>query len=454
MRTRSPVGRKTAVTALLTAALALGAAREIKPGFNLFSKEQDVQLGKEAAQQIEKEAPVVRNQPELERYISDMGHRLAKVSQAPEYPYTFKIVASKGINAFALPGGPIYMHAATIAAADNEAQLAGVMAHEIAHVALRHGTNQVSKAYAWQIPLALAGGALGGGGSLVGQLAQLGVGLGVNSVLLKYSRAAARDADIVGARMMAQAGYDPVEMARFFQKLEGEGGGRGLEFLASHPNPGNRVRGVQEELRNLPPRQYRTSSAEFPRMKALAAKIPVGETRPVPGAAGAAGNPRIGPPSREFREFRGAGFRLAHPANWRSHGSDSGMGVTIAPEQGVVQDRRGQSHVALGAMAGYFSPRTSNLRSATDELVSDISRNNPGLQPLRGQRQRLTVDGSNGELLRLAGNSPFANQRELDTLLTVTRPEGLFFLILVAPESEYQGLQTAFQQILQSVRFR
>ena len=139
---------------LVGAGLSLQAAREIRPGFNLFSRDQDVQLGREASQQVEKQVHVVRNQPEIESYLSQLGAKLAKVSAAPDYPYGFKVVAEKGINAFALPGGPVYVHSTTIAAAENEAQLAGVLAHEISHVALRHSTNQVSKAYAWQIPLA------------------------------------------------------------------------------------------------------------------------------------------------------------------------------------------------------------------------------------------------------------------------------------------------------------
>jgi Zn-dependent protease with chaperone function len=444
-----PGHRKFLVAAVLAVALPLRAAREIAPGFNFFSKEHDIQLGKETARQVEKQMRLVSD-PALGRYVSELGTRLAKASQAPDYPYTFRIVAQKGINAFALPGGPIYIHAATIAATDSEAQLAGVMAHEISHVALRHGTNQVSKAFAWQIPLLLAGAVLNSDNSLLGQLAQLGVGLGVNSVLLKYSRDAEHDADVVGAYTMAKAGYDPVDMARFFQKLEREpGGGQGLQFLSDHPNPGNRVKYVQDEVKSMPPRRYTAASPDFARMKGLAARIPVAEAPRELGAAPRRPPARPEPPSSQFNEFLGSGFRVSHPANWRSHASEGGQAVTIAPPQGLSQGQ-----VGVGAMAGYFSPRSNNLREATDELVRDLTGKNPGLQVRGGERRRVTVDGSNGELLRMTGVSPLGDAPEIDVLLAVTRPQGLFFLILIAPESDYSSVQKTFDQMQSSVRFR
>lgn len=434
MRPKRPV-----VLTLVLAAVLAGASkqREIKPGFNLFSRDQDVQLGKEAAREIESQVTVVPNQPQLTTYIADLGAKLAKVSQAPDYPYTFKVVAEKGINAFALPGGPIYVHAETIAQADTEAQLAGVMAHEISHVALRHSTHQVTKAYGVQIGLALAGAALGSG-SLMGQLAQLGLGFGANSLMLKYSRDAERDADLLGARTMAAAGYDPVEMARFFEKLEGQGSkGPGLQFLSDHPNPGNRVKYVQEEVKLMPRRSYTTGSHNFAQYRGTAAKIPAAARKPAPAAAGQPG----GAGNTQAKEFRGQGFRLTHPANWQAFGSESGMSATIAPPEGLVKTSAGVN-VNIGLMVGYFSPDTKDLTKATDELVQDIQAKNPGLRTLRGQRQSVTVDGSRGESLVLVGQS------EMDTLIAVGRPEGLFYIICIAPENDYNNLQPVFRQIL------
>ncbi|MCS7315945.1 MAG: M48 family metallopeptidase [Bryobacterales bacterium] len=263
-----------ALVLVLVAGLFAQGPRQLRPGFNLFSRDQDIQLGREAAIEIEKQV-VVLNDPELEAYVRRIGERLAATPEAAGFPYSFKIVHDTSVNAFALPGGPTYLHTGLLAAADNEAQVAGVVAHEIAHVALRHGTNQLSKANLIQLPAILAIWAAERKGSLWGQVAQLGVGLGVNSVLLKYSRDAERDADLLGTRMMARVGYDPVEMARFFEKLEASGGSRVLQFFSSHPNPGNRVKAVQAELQYLPAGPYTKGDArEFERIKRRVAALP------------------------------------------------------------------------------------------------------------------------------------------------------------------------------------
>jgi predicted Zn-dependent protease len=263
----------TAIAILFAAGvLVADGPRNLKPGWNLFSKEQDVQLGREAAVQVERQMPVI-NHPVLAGYVRSIGSRLAAAPEAGEFPYSFKLVSDNSINAFALPGGPTYVHTGLIAAADNEAQLAGVLAHEISHIALRHGTNQASKAQLLQLPALLAG--VGGNGSLLGSLAQLGVGLGANSVLLKFSRNAERDADLLGTRIMSRAGYNPIEMARFFEKLEAKGGARGLQFFSDHPNPGNRVQAVEKEIRYLPRQDYTAGDAqEFARAQAQVQQLP------------------------------------------------------------------------------------------------------------------------------------------------------------------------------------
>jgi predicted Zn-dependent protease len=301
------MGRKIAFTLILLAACA-GAQkpRTLKPGFNLFTRDQDVQLGKEAAAQIEKQVTLANN-AELDGYVRRIGEKLAATPEAGGFPYTFRVVNDKSINAFALPGGPAFVNSGLLAAAANEAQVAGVLAHEISHVALRHGTNQASKANLIELPAALAAGMLGGGsgsGTMLSKLAEFGIGLGANSVLLKFSRDAERDADLLGTRIMARVGYDPIEMARFFEKLEAEGGVRGPQFLSDHPNPGNRVKAVQAEIALLPRRTYTTGNArEFARMQKIAAALPPPPERRKPVAEDAAPNasaPASIPPPLRF----------------------------------------------------------------------------------------------------------------------------------------------------------
>jgi predicted Zn-dependent protease len=259
---------------LLAAGALLAQSKKLRPGFNLFSKEQDVQLGKESAAEVEKKMKVVDN-PELQTYIGTVGKKLTSSADAGEFPYSFKVVVDKSINAFALPGGPMYIHTGLLAAADNESQMAGVMAHEVSHVALRHGTNQASKQQMLQLPAMLVGQASGSGG-LLGTLSQLGINLGANSVLLKFSRSAETEADLLGTRLMHSAGYNPTELANFFRKLEAEGGNQNKlveMFMASHPNPGNRVQAVQKEAKSLPSRTYNGETGQFRSMQALVAKV-------------------------------------------------------------------------------------------------------------------------------------------------------------------------------------
>jgi len=309
--------------------LALGAASDsaarkpgepLKPGFNLFSKEQDIQLGREAAQQVRQQVDVVRNDF-LQDYVRRIGQRLVSAPEAGGYPYSFTLVNDKSINAFALPGGPTFVHTGLVAAADNEDQLAGVIAHEIAHVALRHGTNQVSKANLIRLPAMLAGAAAGQG--IAGQLAQLGIGLGANSVLLKYSRSAETQADALGARLMARAGYNPLEAARFFEKLEAEGGGRGPQFLSSHPNPGNRMRDIQAEIRTFPRSNYGFETGDFGRARSMVSGLPA-PSRPSGARSAAPG----GRPSGRMREARGQSFTLAYPEEWQAFG-EGGSSLTL-----------------------------------------------------------------------------------------------------------------------------
>jgi beta-barrel assembly-enhancing protease len=253
----------------------------LRPGFNMFSKDQDVQLGQENAQEVLKQYEVVQNQS-LQDYVRRLGDRLAGTVEARQsgFKFTFTLLNVQQINAFALPGGPMFIYTGIFKPADNEGQLAGVMAHEMSHVILRHGTHEASKANLIKLPLALAGAA--SGGSLLGQVAQMGLGLTANSFILKFSRDAESEADALGSHLMSEAGYNPIEMARFFEKLAASGG-QGPQFLSDHPNPGNRERAIEQEIRTLPQRQYGSDSGDFARVKSQIAALPAPKKLPASG---------------------------------------------------------------------------------------------------------------------------------------------------------------------------
>ena len=265
--------RRAGLSLVLFATLLLAQGpTKLHSGFNLFSKDQDVQLGKESATEVRKQMTVI-NDPFLTGYVNRVGKRLANAQEARDsgYPFTFEVVADPTINAFALPGGPMFINTGLLKAVDNEAQLAGVMGHEMSHVILRHGTNQASKAQLIQLPAILASQTAGG--SMIGKLAQAGIGLGANGVLLKFSRTAESQADLMGSHLMADAGYDPVQMAKFFEKLSAEGGARGPQFFSDHPNPDNREAAIQKEVSRLPNRKYNYQTGDFQKMKQVAAGI-------------------------------------------------------------------------------------------------------------------------------------------------------------------------------------
>lgn len=251
----------------------------LHPGFNLFSKEQDVQLGKETAAEVRKQM-VVLHDPFLTAYVNKIGQRLAASREAQEsgFPFTFEVVADPSVNAFALPGGPMFINTGLLKAIDSEAQLAGVMGHEMSHVILRHGTNQASKAQLIELPALLTQQA--GSGSFVGQLAALGINAASGGLLLKFSRSAESQADLMGSHLMAEAGYNPLELAHFFEKLNS--GKLPPEFLSDHPNPDHREKAIEAEAARLPAQNYTYQTGDFPKMKQIAAQIHEPKPKPQP----------------------------------------------------------------------------------------------------------------------------------------------------------------------------
>jgi predicted Zn-dependent protease len=247
----------------------------LRPGRNIYSPEQDVELGRQVAKEAEGGVELITN-GEANTYIANLGQQL--VSKAPnpdKFPFYFKIINDRSVNAFALPGGPVYVHRGAIEAADNEAQLAGVMGHEIGHVILRHGTNQATKAQLGQGALGILGGLFGN--SATGQIVAVGGGFFANSVLLKYSRDAESQSDLVGTQILYDLGYHPKAMAEFFEKLAKEHKGSKTEqFFSNHPIPENRVIKVNAEIKRLGPlpASPRSDSPEFQEVKRAMLSLP------------------------------------------------------------------------------------------------------------------------------------------------------------------------------------
>jgi predicted Zn-dependent protease len=422
----------------------------LKPGFNLFSKQQDIDAGKQAATDADKQLPLV-NDPQVLGYLNNLGHRLTQYEPLPaDYPWTFKVVNTKDINAFALPGGYIYVNRGTIESAENEAQLAGVVAHETGHVVMRHGTHQASQMLLAQAPLAILGGMLGQGGSLAGQLAQMGIGFGVNSALLHNSRTAESQADAVGTYVLYHAGYDPHAMAQFFQIIEKKYPSRTAQFFSDHPIPANRIQAVNTEIPQLGPAiQGKTDSPEFEAVKRKMLGMPPAPQSNV-SSAGVT-------PSGNFKSYDHSGFRVSYPDNWEVFG-DANSAVTIAPRAGMSANA-----VAYGVIINGFQPEagrgTGSLDDNTHQLIDSLHQGNPNLKVI-GQDENIRVNRMPGKSVELTGPSPLQDSsgnamRERDWLVTVQRSDGsILYMMFIAPERDFHSLLPTFDNMVRSFQIR
>src|SRR6266851_4095537 len=374
---------------------------QLRPGWNAFTPQEDISLGKRAAADAEKQLALC-NAPRVDAYLTQLGTRLAQKlpTGGVQYPFEFHCVNDKAINAFALPGGYVFVNRGVIEAADNEAQLAGVMAHELSHVALRHGTNQATKAQATEGILGIAGGIFGDtvGGALMTQLGAFAAG----GVLLRYSRTAESQADIMGTQVLYDADYDPRAMAQFFEKLEAEMKGKTPpEFFSDHPSPEHRVERVDEEIDKLggTSANAKRDSVEFEAIKREVLALPVVKKATpsgVPGASGSKGPPAA--PSGNFVGYQADAYSLKYPDNWRKYGD--GDNVSFAPDGGVVQTNDSQGALAYGITVSMTKAQvdanaSDALETATQQFISGLQKSNPNMRVAR-QSERVRLNGQLG----------------------------------------------------------
>ncbi len=452
------MNQRTAIAILLSVA-ALSAQntklKELKPGWNLFSKDNDVQMGREYSKQIEQEYDVLPP-GQLTDYINSLGQKIASQPQSNGFPYVFKVVNDPNINAFALPGGPVYINSGILLNAENEGQLLGVIAHEASHIALRHSTNQLTKSNAIQIPAMIAGLYGQSKGGITGMLTQLGVGLAANGVLMKFSRGAEQQADLLGARMMSQIGYNPIEMARFFETLEAKSGGKsGANFFASHPNPGNRVKYVSEEISLLPRRDYGSDTGKFQQMKQLAKNLPTPKKKlPAQGD----GQPPNQPPANSdgSRTWTGADFKINYPGTWLALGEANSHAVTIAPREGIKQEGNSGVQIGHGVIISHYEDDDGkfDFRQDTQKLIQQIMQQNTSMSRTQPQINQHQVNGRNVYVTRLSSKSAIDGGNEIDTVVTMEHGSGMLYIVFIAPEREMNNAQRDFDNILNSLTIK
>jgi Zn-dependent protease with chaperone function len=442
---------------------------------NKYSPMEDVRIGREAASQAERQLQIVRD-PQLSEYLESVGQNLVRSIppefQHPEFRYYFKVVADRSINAFALPGGPMYVNTGAIMAARNEGELAGVMAHELSHVALRHGTAQATKAQKWQI--GQIGAAVAGtifAGPAAGEAAAGGIGV----YFKKYSREYETEADLLGARIMARAGYDPRDLANMFKTIEAQSGSGG-GFLSDHPSTKDRYAKINAEAERLqvaanpikvtpgfqdakqeissntasnrgyrgnrnPQNNYPSNGNNYPSN---------GNNYPASGNNyPSSPSDRVELPSARYRTYDKGTFTVNIPDNWNEVNNRNG--VWYAP-RGAYGSSNGQTVFTHAVTFGAVQTQYRNLQQATTEFVNSLTQASNSMRA-RGTYQRTDVDGRFGELISFDNVNGATGRAELINVVTTQLQNGeLFYMISVTPRDEYQNYQNTFQAILRSLR--
>jgi peptidase M48-like protein len=453
----------TILTVVLSASL-VGAQTRITPPDNSYSAAQDVQLGREASQQVRRELPVMRDD-EVTSYVQDLGRRLVNAIppelQHREFQYTFEVVNVREINAFALPGGPMFVNRGMIEAANTEGEVAGVMAHELSHVILRHGTAQASKATKYQVGEvagAILGSIIGGGW---GQVISQGTQFGLGTAFLRFSREFEKQADLQGAQLMARAGYDPRDMANMFKTIEKQGGGGGPQWLSDHPNPGNRYDYIVREAEAVRVSNPVRDTRDFTQVKdhlhrlspAPTTEQATKNTRNTRGTSGGENRMpagRVQPPSGTFETFNeGNLFRVSVPSNWRELQDTNN--VTFAPE-GAFGTYNGQNVFTHGMEFGLARNESHDLQTATTELIDSLAKTNPSLRRSSGF-DRVTFADRRGLRIVLSNRSDATGQDETITVFTTQLSDGtLLYAIGVAPQSEFRDYRNVFDRVVSSVK--
>jgi hypothetical protein len=420
-------------------------------------------LGRKGAAEIRQQYPIIQDET-LTRYLNELGDRLVEHAPSdlkqPVYEYSFTPVNLKEINAFALPGGPMFVHRGMVEAAAQEAEVVGVMAHELSHVLLRHGTANASKSQNPWLQLGQIAGVVGGavvGGAAGSAIAQ-GTQFGLGTLLLRYSRDFEKQADLLGAQIMARAGYDPRALAKMFETIERESkgkGGGGPQWMSSHPNPGNRTVYITKEAEQLQIANAADASQFDPMKQRFAALGPAQSMADV-GKGGGGGTPRsvgtvgqpVPAPSAEYRSFNAGIFRGAVPNNWQ--GLQASNSVKFVP-QNAYGEYKGETVFTHGVEFGVARGSSSNVQQATNDWLQAVAKSNPNLR-LAGQQSAVKLSQRSGIATPLVNPSPLGGSERINVYTALLADGNLFYYLTVVPDGEAGNYSSTFQRVGQSIR--
>lgn len=448
---------------------------ELQPCKNSISPQQQIELGQKAVQQVYQQMPVLPDSDKTTKYIQALGQKLASEAPGYKWPYNFHVVNVADINAFALPGGAIFVNLGTIQAASNEAQLAAVMAHEISHVVLQHSVCNLEKERRVGIFAGLGQIASGIllGDSAIGALAQKGIGLTAGLSFLRMSRDAEQQADLEGVGILYDLDYDPRAMPQFFETIQAKYGTGGAQFLNDHPNPGNRTEYVDKEISSFVPKaHYVTNSTQFTQIHNAVAKkraytskevdsgvwkkkdpnqtVSTGVNQYSPNSSGAGTETKVDMTApQQWTTFQGSGFTMLVPSTWQAAGNQNS--AMIAPPGGIAQNANGQGgNLVYGVLTDVYQPEQGASGDVFGGLLAEVSRQNPGLQP--GAVTNLTVGGLAAQTVQSVNRSANDGRGEHDWIIGVPRGGSMRYFVFVSPEPDFEKMRPIFEHILNSVR--
>jgi Peptidase family M48 len=440
---------------------------------NIFSLKEDIEIGAESAREAERSLSLISNTSVAHRFVSTTGLRVSQNRTIPNLPnlkYQIRIVNSRDVNSLGFPGGAIYINRGLLEMAANDDEVAAIVAHEVGHVASRHGTSQLSKQLLVQAPLALAAG-LPASQVWRDEIKKLGIAVGIDAPFLRYNREQELEAGLLAVRLLSEARYDPNAFRTLLEKVnetQTSDAPRALPFVFNHPQSEMLAPEIADALDRLSsPTRTASASVEFRTFRSSLLRFAAPPAKP---AAVTDVDPAADSLSNVFNhplEY----YRLSYPTGWQVTRTPPN-GAIIAPVDGVQNSRNGND-VTHGVMFDLFDvsvpDRSFSLEQATNRLLAYLRQRNPqpadllfyetkvGTSWLRlvpGAQTQMLVSDEPGLRTVLIGKPDATSQPEVAWVVTRLYYQSLFYMVFVAPEDEFPLYQPVFEQMIRSVRFR
>ncbi len=436
---------------LMALALPLSAQRTpVRTGSNSFTTQQDIEMGRALARDAGSDL-TLSNDSSARAFVRTLGSELAARAPGYRFPYEFRVFVDPDVRSMALPGGIIYISTGLVAAMKDEPEFASVLAHQIGHVAARHGTQQVSSEYSRLNTRQTRA-------TVNDAITRLNLSANRESIVTRYNSQAEVEADTIATQILYDTRFDPRQIPTAFQSLVDQRDDGARDFAYNHPTPPNRTAAIRRELQRLGPLpgSWRGDSAAF--------RTAQQNVRDEDGFGLArVDDDRLPADSSRWTAYQTADFEIRYPDNWRV--DENGDSVILAPDGGIVS-----GELAYGMMLDNFRPESRNifgrndfslptqgqtqttLTEGTDQLIDKLQLSNPNLRVTRKTSRQ--VDGFSAMAVELNNDSPLGG-REIDHLTTVLHSNGqLYYFLGVTRQSDNYLHSPIFDRMVDSIRFR